>query len=218
MTRLIKVERHFTVTKSLNEEGIFEGYASTFNEEDNHGETVLKGAFKKGLAKYAREKRRVKLLWQHDRHSPIGVVKEAHEDDTGLYFRGKLTRGVQKADEAHLLMQDEAIDSVSIGAYVILADEDRKTFKVKYKELELREISPVTFPALDSARITSVKSLEAVSDLAALEAHLREVGGFSHNEAKLIIAKAKGVTGQREVERTASINNLLSTLRSINQS
>src|SRR5690606_9636780 len=109
--KFIKIERDFTITKALDETGEFEGYASMFGMEDHHGDTVKKGAFKVGLQKLAKEKRKIKMLFNHDRYQPIGVFKEADEDSKGLYVRGKLTLGVQKADETRLLMLDEAVDS-----------------------------------------------------------------------------------------------------------
>lgn len=213
--KLIRIERHFELTKDDSDSGEFEGYASVFDTEDSYGEFIAKGAFKKGLQKLAKEKRKLKMLWNHNRDEVIGTYTEAHEDDKGLYVRGRFTRGVRRADETHLLMKDGAVDSMSIGAYVIKFNEDVKAKKITYTELQLREVSPVTFPALDAARVVSVKSLSEVSDLAELERHLRDVGGFTHDQAKAIIAKSKALTPQRDVAGQAdlklirqAINNL----------
>lgn len=206
--QLIKIERDVTLTKSLNEDGEFEGYASVFGSEDHHGDTVVRGAFKKGLSKLVKEKRKVKMLWHHDRLQPIGVYKEVDEDDKGLYFRGKLTLGVQRADETRLLMLDEAVDAVSIGGYVVKEKWDNKTLKRELIEIELREISPVTFPALDGARINSVKSLSDNADLSEVEAILRDAGGFSLKDSKKIISIIKSSSSHRDVDgRTAKLIN-----------
>ena len=213
--KFIKFERDFTITKSLDDTGEFEGYASVFAVEDSHGDTVKKGAFKAGLQKLAKEKRKVKMLFNHDRFLPIGVFKEADEDSKGLYVRGKLTLGVQKADEMRLLMLDEAIDSMSIGGYVRKEYVDQKTWKRELIEIELREISPVVFPALDAARIVSVKSLADDADIGEVEVVLRDAG-FSRTDAKRLISIIKGVAPQRDVERIAdSIDNLQSILNTI---
>ena len=180
--KFIKFERDFTITKSLDDTGEFEGYASVFAVEDSHGDTVKKGAFKAGLQKLAKEKRKVKMLFNHDRFLPIGVFKEADEDSKGLYVRGKLTLGVQKADETRLLMLDEAIDSMSIGGYVRKEYWDNKTLKRDLTEIELKEISPVVFPALDDARVLSVKSLTDESSIGDVEVVLRDAG-FSRNDS-----------------------------------
>lgn len=209
----VKIERPFTITKELAEDGTFEGYASVFGIEDHGGDTVKKGAFKAGLQKLVKEKRKLKMLWNHDRYQPIGVYTAAEEDSKGLWVAGKMTLGVQKADETRLLMLDGAVDSMSIGGYIVKELWDNKTLKRDLLEIELREISPVTFPALDAARIVSVKSISDIGDLSELEAYLRDVGGFSVKQAKAIISKAKAANLQRDVDGAAkllkaAINNL----------
>lgn len=213
--RFIKLERDFTITKSLSDEGEFEGYASMFSVEDSHGDTVKKGAFKAGLQKLAKEKRKIKMLFNHDRFSPIGVFKEADEDSKGLFVRGKLTLGVQKADETRLLMLDEAVDSMSIGGYVRKELWDTKTSKRELIEIELREISPVVFPALDQARILSVKSLTEDASMANVELVLRDAG-FTLKESKRLISIIKGSKTHRDVEGVSkqlqSLTNLLNSI------
>lgn len=192
MARLIKLEQSFTITKALAADGSFAGYASTFGNEDSSGDTIVKGAFTKGLAKLAASGQKLKMLWQHDRYEPIGVFPVAKEDDVGLYVEGQLTVGVQRADSTLLLMKAGAIDSMSIGGFVVQELFDNKTGKSELQEIELREVSPVTFPANDKARISTVKSIQSFGMLSELEEHLRDVGGFSAKEAKAIIAKARG--------------------------
>lgn len=213
MMKWVQLERSFNIEKALNESGEFEGYASMFNTEDHHGDTVLKGAFKAGLQKLVKEGRKLKMLWNHDRYQPIGIYKEVEEDDKGLWVRGKLTLGVQKADETRLLMLDEAVDSMSIGGYVVKEKWDNKTLKREFLEIELREISPVTFPALDAARIVSVKSLADGAEIGQVEVVLRDAG-FSRNDAKRIISIVKGATPQRDVDG-ATIDTIRSAINNL---
>ena len=213
--KFITFERNFTITKSLDESGEFEGYASLFSVEDHHGDTVEKGAFKAGLQKLVKEKRKIKMLFNHDTRQPIGVFKDADEDDKGLYVRGKLTLGVQKADETRLLMLDGAVDAMSIGGYVRKELWDNKTFKRELQEIELREISPVVFPALDQARIVSVKSLTDEATIGDAEMILRDAG-FSRTDAKRFISFVKSGTPQRDVGQIAgTLNNLQSVINSM---
>lgn len=216
--QLIKFERPFTITKSLSEDGTFEGYASVFDVEDHSGDTVRKGAFKSHLSKLAKEGRKIKMLSNHNRHELIGTYKSVDEDAKGLYVVGKLTLGVQKADETRLLMLDEAIDSMSIGGYVRKEYTDQKTWKRDLIEIELKEISPTGFPALDAARIHAVKSLEhaAMTTAAELETILRDVGGFSAKEAKSIISKAKACVPHRDVGiDTSRLRQISDKIRSL---
>lgn len=213
--KFIKVERNFTVTKALTENGEFEGYASMFDVEDHGGDTVKKGAFKAGLAKAAKDNRKIKMLFNHDRFQPIGVFKEVDEDDKGLYVRGKLTLGVQKADETRLLMLDEAVDSMSIGGYVIKDKVDHKTWQRDLLEIELKEISPVVFPALDAARIVSVKSLPDDVSIGQLESTLRDVTGWSHKDCKRFISLIKSGKPQRDVVDARVVSSLQTAINTL---
>ena len=208
--QFITLERNFTLTKKLGEDGEFEGYASVFDVEDHHGDTVKKGAFKAGLQKLAKDKRKLKMLYNH--RELIGVYKDAHEDDTGLWVRGKLSLGVRQADEALILMRDEALDSMSIGGYVRKEFTDQKTWKRDLIEIELREVSPVIFPANDAARINSVKSLSAGATLRDAETILRDAG-FSRNDTKTLVSIIKGAP-QRDVD-AATINKFREAINSL---
>lgn len=142
--------------KNLTEDGTFEGYGSVFGNLDSYGERVMPGAFSKSLAKHAKDKTFPLMLWQHNPDYPIGVWEELAEDKKGLFGRGRLLRGVQKADEAHIIMRNGAIRGLSIGYSVVKSEPDGNNRNLL--ELDLWEISPVTFAANDKARITAVKS------------------------------------------------------------
>lgn len=145
------------ILKSLEEDGIFSGYASVYNVEDNHNDIVLSGAFCNSLKKqkYGRD---IKLLWQHDTSEPIGVFTKMVEDDIGLFVEGKLLLNVSRAKEAYSLMKEGALDGLSIGFTIKDSEIDEKTGNRTIIEADLWEVSLVTFPANESARITSFKT------------------------------------------------------------
>lgn len=192
--RNIALDRKFEWKTKADDSGTFEGYASTFGNEDTYGDTIMPGAFKASLAQHKKDGSNVKMLWQHQRSSPIGIfpITSMAEDSKGLHVKGEFTKGVKQSDETHALMKHGAIDSMSIGGYVTKELYDNKTGKSELHEIDLQEISPVTFPANKEARISTVKSIEQFGIMSELEAHLRDVGGFSAKEAKAIIAKARG--------------------------
>lgn len=192
MSRIITLDRHFEFKTKADDSGTFEGYASTFGNEDTYGDTIMPGAFVESLKKTKAAGQVVKMLWNHSRQEPIGVYTKAAEDSKGLHVEGKFTKGVKRAEETHLLMKDGAIDSMSIGGYVTKELYDNKTGKSQLHEIDLQEISPVTFPANVQARVGTVKSIENFVTLSELEAHLRDAGGFSAKEAMAIIARVKG--------------------------
>jgi hypothetical protein len=136
-------------------EGEFEGYASLFGVADAMGDAVLPGAFRRALG--AKGIGNIKLLYQHEAREPIGVWRDIHEDAKGLYVRGRLVDGVRRARETLALMRAGALDGLSIGYQVVRARKDAKTGLRLLIELDLWEISIVTFPLLREARVARVK-------------------------------------------------------------
>ena len=141
--------------KSINfslqseEEGIIAGYASVFNSVDQHNDLIKQGAFKN------LHQEKVKFLWQHKADKPIGTILEIKEDNHGLFFKAKLLLDVPQAKAAYKLVKEKAISGVSIGF---------KPINYHYKgdvriieNINLWEISLVTFPANIEANITVIK-------------------------------------------------------------
>ncbi|MDQ2092527.1 HK97 family phage prohead protease [Rhodalgimonas zhirmunskyi] len=131
---------------------VIEGYASLFGARDQGGDVVEKGAYAESLKRLAADGRRVKMLWQHDPAQPIGIWDEVREDERGLYVKGRLLESVGRAREAAALIAAGAIDGLSIGYRTLRAAKDEKGLRL-LKELELWEVSLVTFPMLPSARV-----------------------------------------------------------------
>ena len=131
---------------------LVEGYASLFGKRDQGGDVVEAGAYKGSLALLARKGARVKMLWQHDPAQPIGVWDEVREDATGLWVKGRILTDVEKGREAAALLAAGAIDGLSIGYRTVRAERDGKGQR-RLAELELWEVSLVTFPMLQEARV-----------------------------------------------------------------
>jgi|TARA_R110000824_G_scaffold366730_2_gene555683 HK97 family phage prohead protease len=142
--------------KSVGGDGSFEGYASLFGAEDLGRDMVMPGAFRTSLKK--RGQRGVKLLYQHDPAEPIGFWTTLAEDRRGLFVRGQLLGDVARSREVLSLMRAGAIDGLSIGYHVVKAQQDRKTGLRRLTEVDLWEISVVTFPMLPQARVSAVKT------------------------------------------------------------
>lgn len=149
------LERKFCgpdATPVLAGELVVEGYASLFGHTDRGGDVVEPGAYAASLAAMKAEGARVKMLWQHDPARPIGVWDEVREDDRGLWVKGRLLADVALAREASALLEAGAIDGLSIGYRTVRATKDAGG-KRRLNELELWEVSLVTFPMLPEARI-----------------------------------------------------------------
>jgi len=153
---------------------------------------VQRGAFAKSLG----SGRRVKMLWQHDQHQPIGVWDEIREDDRGLFVKGRLLKDVSKGREAMALLRAGALDSMSIGYKTIQAIAEGAGAVRRLTEVELFEVSLVTFPMLEAAKVTAIKADATIRDW---ESFLRDAGGLSQKQAKAFLAEGyKGLTGQRD--------------------
>ena len=139
------------------------GYASIFGIADHNGDIVEPGAFAASLKRLANEGRSVKLLWQHDPTKPIGIWSEIAEDHTGLSVRGRLLTDLVQGAEAATLLAAGAIDGLSIGYRTVRAEKSGAGRRLI--ELDLWEVSLVTFPMLPSAR-ASAKAPDPETDLA----------------------------------------------------
>lgn len=157
-------------------DGRIEGYASRFNERDQGGDIVLPGAFAKCLA----DGRRVKMLWQHDPNEPIGVWDEVAEDGTGLRVRGRVLKSLAKGAEVLTMIEAGVIDGMSIGYRTVRAMKGDQGDRL-LQEIEIWEVSMVTFPMLESARIDAVKAAEMTER--DLERRLTRDAGFSRSVA-----------------------------------
>jgi hypothetical protein len=143
-------ETGFTVTDGT----CVAGYASLFGRVDQGGDVVQPGAYAASLKALGAAGRRVKMLWQHDPGQPIGVWDEVREDDRGLYVRGRILTEVAQGREAAALLAAGAIDGLSIGYRTVRASRDGKGQRV-LAELDLWEVSLVTFPMLPEARVAA---------------------------------------------------------------
>jgi HK97 family phage prohead protease len=138
----------------VTEGHVVAGYASLFGKADQGGDIVQKGAYAASLKRLAARGGRVKMLWQHDPAQPIGVWDEVREDSTGLWVKGRILTEVEKGREAAALVAAGAIDGLSIGYRTVKAERDGKGRRL-LSELELWEVSLVTFPMLPEARVAA---------------------------------------------------------------
>ena len=150
----------------------FEGYASLFGVADGAGDIVARGAFARTLR--ARPPARVRMLYQHFAHEPIGVWEAIAEDARGLYVRGHVVTDVQRGAEVMALLREGALNGLSIGFRTRRARRDRATGHRILQDIELWEVSVVTFPLLPSSHVTAVG---AKSDVARRIEHAAKIIG-----------------------------------------
>ena len=140
---------------SFTSDGAVEGYASLFGEVDQARDMVMPGAFTQTLQN--RGLRRIPMLFQHDPSEPVGIWLELREDWRGLWARGRLIPEVARGRELLALVREGAIDGLSIGYRTVRGRIDPKTRIRRLHQVDLWEVSIVTFPLLTGARVHAVK-------------------------------------------------------------
>lgn len=206
-TEIKKLTFHSDV-KAVNDKGTFTGYGSIFGNEDQGSDIMQKGAFTKSLEN--RPASKVKMLYQHKTDEPIGVFENMYEDEKGLFVKGRLAMGTQKGREAYELLKMGALDGMSIG---FRADPDKQGYNENkrgtrtLKEVDLMEISLVTFPMNERALIENVKAGQ--KNIREWEKILRDAGGLSRTEAKI---GAKALSESLSQRDAGDDNKQLATL------
>lgn len=193
------------------QKGTFSGYGSVFNTVDSYNDTIVKGAYRQTLREWKAKKKLPKMLLQHgggffsgnaDDMVPIGKWDEMYEDDHGLFMRGHLFDiDTDRAKATYAALREGELDGLSIGFRTRKSKMDEDTGIRTLTEIELFEVSLVTFPANDPARVTGVKT--AGGELPTereFERWLQKVGGLSAREAETIVAK-----GYRQLQRGGSV-------------
>lgn len=185
--------------KMDGETGKFSGYASVFGGVDSYGDTILKGAFQHAIASEM-----PKMFFNHSWDMPIGKWTKAEEDSKGLFVEGELTPGLALAADVRAAMKHGTLDGLSIGGYLKKGDyEETDKGRIITKWSKLMEVSPVVFPADNSARITNVKQIDFESLLPEckterdIERLLRDAG-LGKWEAMAIVSRAKAIFEGRD--------------------
>lgn len=149
-------------TESDQETGVFEAYGNVKWVVDSYREVAVDGAFKKSIARHKSEGTMPKMLWNHNPDVVIGKWLDMEEDDIGLKVKGQLALNTQKGRETYELLKMGALDSLSIGFTAPKESYGSKDNVTYLEEIDLYEVSVVTFPANKESTVTSIKSEEVV--------------------------------------------------------
>lgn len=202
--------------RATDEDGTIEGYGSVFGQKDSYDDVIAKGAFAASLATHKSALTMPAMLWQHDSASPIGVWTDMTEDDNGLRVKGRLAMDTALGKEAYSLLKMGALNGLSIGFMSKQWQYDRDTDIRTLTEVELWEVSLVTFPAQSRARVTNVKSADAMSVPKDAEHILRDAG-FSKADATAFVSRVMrmGEARSESAADTAVIRAATALLKSL---
>lgn len=191
------------VRLKMEEERTFSGYASVFNKNDAYNDTVVPGAY----AEQIKSGRMPMMFYQHNPDQPIGKWLEMKEDDYGLKVTGEFTPDHSLAKDVRALMKHGALDGLSIG-YRTVESEQKEDGGEILKRLKLIEISPVSMPADEYARVSDVKSIDEVESFKDAEAYLRDLGA-SRSEATAFVARCKRLCEKGQTKpKAATLDDL----------
>ncbi|MCH8178204.1 MAG: HK97 family phage prohead protease [Proteobacteria bacterium] len=205
--------------KATGDDGTVEGYGSVFGVRDSYDDVIAAGAFQASLAAHKKAGTMPAMLWQHDSGKPIGVWTDMVEDSKGLRIKGQLALDTVLGKEAHALLKMGALNGLSIGFVSKQWAYDRETDIRTLTEIDLWEVSLVTFPANGAARVTNVKSVDDMVAPKDAEQILRDAGWSKANATAFVSRVMK--MGQQRSESARDIANalkaadaLLNTLKS----
>jgi uncharacterized protein len=156
--------------KADGDSGVVIGRASVYGNVDSYGDRVLPGAFRKTLADKGG---RVVVLSQHDPSQSIGTAELTDRPD-GLHATIRLLLDITQAREDYARVKAGLVTGISIG-YETVREKTAADGVRELHELRLWELSLVTFPANDQARVTTVKRAgdDTLSRLRALTREMR---------------------------------------------
>lgn len=206
----------FAKVKSFNaEEGIIEGYASTFGNKDRVGDIVRKGAFADT------DKTNIKLLFQHNYNYPIGKITNIDEDNDGLKFTAYIDEEAKTPNGISIrkVINDFNYNTFSIGYRVKegFYSEEEKAYILQ--KVELFEVSLVGTPANPKAKLTSYKSLEQAEKMGDIADYLKEEYQMSNSEIKALrnaIIKAAKLEIEQEISSPSTEGEIKSSTETDN--
>jgi len=225
----------------VDAKGVFSGYGSVFGNVDRAGEIIAKGAFAKSLREWKEDRGKFPpMLYQHgggmfsgsvDDMTPIGVWDHMEENSKGLKVEGHLiATGTDRGQYILEGLKEGALDGLSILAFIRQSINPTKPGERRtLTDLDLREVSIVTFPANPKARVTAVKNLLTVDLIRAYEAALCDKG-YTRRQAATAVSCLKSLPLLRDAElglptvsdrddhdpaQTATLADLIRTARKV---
>lgn len=200
--------------KAISADGVIEGYGSVFGVKDDYSDIVAKGAFAACLREHKAAGTLPAMLWQHEADEPIGVWTEMSEDATGLRVKGQLCLDTVRGKEAYALLKMGALNGLSIGFVSRKWAYDETTDVRTLTEVDLWEVSLVTFPANEKATVTGVKGAAAdqVTSPKDAERILREAG-FSKADATALVSRVMRLGEERSESAKSTAQALKSAQR-----
>jgi len=231
MPEIIRINQdfEFKLAGDGSKAGTFSGYGAVFGNVDSYGDVIERGAFKETLREWEGKGKYPPMLLQHggwglsaDDGVPVGKWTHMEENSKGLKVEGFIDPlDTDQGKKIHAGLKNGGLDGLSIGYRPKEAvtgtkpTDPRRTLKV----VDLVELSIVTFPANDKARVGSVKSsdIDVIQSLSDAEDFLREAGGprWSKSAARDFVSRLVKIA-RREAGDDLDLTELSRQLKATN--
>lgn len=158
-TREMYFKTDFKVRSSENENKYIEGYFIRFNEETELWPGVYEEVTPDSITDSIKTND-IRCLFNHDTNIVLGrtgnSTLELKKDDKGLFGKVKINQNDKQAMDILARIERGDINACSFGFNIIneeVQNRDDGTVKFILKEIDLHEVSPVTFPAYPTTSI-----------------------------------------------------------------
>lgn len=207
----------------LTDGNIISGYASVFDSVNDRGYFMESGCFKDSLSNMKKNKTMPRMFWNHDMwNRQIGKWLDVHEDEKGLFVKGKLMVGMdnERADQLAKELEFDIPMAMSIGIMIDEASLDDDHRLISVRKANLLEISPCNVGSDPGAMIdpealhNNAKQIKSMlgfrkkingggkPTLREFEGLLRDAG-FSRKEA-VSVALSSPFNNQRDADQIPS--------------
>lgn len=149
-----------------NDPGRLTGYASVFGGVDSYGDTIVPGAYTATIPKFLKDGF---IPWGHDWSGyPVATPDRAKEDDHGLWIEAVFHTDAE-SQRARQIVSERLERGKSMGLSIgyqaksfDFTEMDGRQVR-RLTEIDLMEVSLVSVPADDAARVSSVKAKRRLS-------------------------------------------------------
>lgn len=167
--------------------GVVSGRFASFDNKDSDGDIFVQGAFAKSIAENGPSSRlkRIAYLYQHQVHSPLGVLSELEETKGGLDFVATIPNTTLGTDTLKLYAAG-VLKEHSVGISIVKGQEKDQSYYIT--ESKLWEGSVVTWGANEETPFTGFKSLtrnEAINEMTTFTKAIRN-GTFTDETFNLL--------------------------------
>lgn len=169
----------------------FSCYGNTKGNIDHAQDRTMDGAYVKSIERHKSSGTMPKMFWMHNPYeTPVGKWVDMREDAKGLFMEGEFAP-TEKGRELYELMKMGALDSFSIGYSVIEEKWNHEKSCNDLIELDIKEVSCVSFACNEESRLVGIKSKMEQDEIPTkreLEKFLAEAG-LSRKQANVIASR-----------------------------